>query len=371
MMIKKRLLRLLFVPLFLVNCDNEPYEGELIVEDNSCEIATQASVSAAEDYALASEEDFSILCQAYRDALENQIEKCGDEDGMLQTSIDSLGECSIINELCDEAIIASQIARQNYLAAQDDNFEGLCNTYKDTLEYQIEVCGDDGSLQTLINELGNCELNADPCEEAIEATGIAEEAYNNFTEDNFEAICNAYKDALMSQIEICGDIDGNLQLIIDQLGDCVPEDIVPIEGTWVLNFILISSQLDIDNDEQETINIYAEMNCHEIETVEFYEDGTGEFYRSTLANYSYVNNSGSADGVDFIVTCSELNTAINFNWVRVDNNIFAMLEGGTTITFLKSPNVLSLFIPDGFSANNVDNISPNIIHDISYVYYKE
>ncbi|WP_400080052.1 hypothetical protein [Winogradskyella sp. R77965] len=371
MMIKKRLLRLLFILLFFVNCDNEPYEGEIIIEDDSCQIATKASVIAAENYALASDEDFSILCQTYRDALENQIETCGDEDGILQASVDDLAECTMVNELCEEAITAAQTARHNYLAAEDINFEALCTVYRDALQYQIEVCGDDGSLQTLINELGNCELDADPCEEAIETTTIAEEAYNNFTEENFEAICNAYKDALMNQIEICGDVDGNLQLIIDQLGDCIPEDIVPIEGTWVLNFILVSSQLDIDNDELETINIYAEIDCHEIETVEFYADGTGEFYRSTVANYSYANNFGSADGVDYMVTCSEINTAISFNWVRVDNNIFATLTGGNTITFLKSPNVLSLFIPDGFSANNIDNISPNIVHDISYVYYKE
>jgi hypothetical protein len=370
-MINKRFLRLLFVFLCFTNCHNEPYEGEIILEDNSCEMAIQAAISAAENYALASDEDFNILCQAYRDALENQIEECGDEDGILQASINGLGECVIVNELCNDAITATQIAQQNYLAAEDDNFEELCNTYKNALQYQIEVCGDDGILQALINELGDCELDVDPCEEAMEATNIAEEAYNNFTEDNFEAICNTYKDALINQIEICGDIDGNLQLIIDQLGDCVPEDIVPIEGKWVLNFILISSQLDIDNDEQETINIYAEMDCHEIETVEFYTNGTGEFYRSTTANYSYENNSSSADGVDYIVSCSDLNTAVSFNWVRVDNNIFATLEGGGTITFIKSPSVLALYIPDGFSANNVDNISPNITHDISYVYYKE
>ena len=368
----KRILGLcpFIVLLLVVNCHNEPYEGDIINEDNACALAIQATDNAEQNYLSATEENFTLLCQIYRDALANQIEVCGDEDGNLQLSINTLNTCETVN-LCTQAEAASEIARIDYESAADNTIEDLCNTYKNALAYQIVVCGDDGTLQALINEIGNCQFNESLCEDAIIAVTNAAEAYNNATDDNFETLCNTYKDAILSQIEICGDINGDLQLTIDQLGDCVPEDIVPIEGVWVLNFILISSQLDINNDEQETINIYAEMDCHETETVEFYTDGTGEFYQSTVANYSYVNNSGSADGVDYIVSCNEINTAVSFNWVRVNNDVFVTLENGSSITFLKSPNVLSLIIPNGFSANSVNNTTPNIIHDISYVYYQE
>jgi hypothetical protein len=359
------------ISLLFVNCHNEPYEGDIIIENNSCALAIQTTNEAGNNYLLSTGDNSLLLCQIFRDALEDQIEICGDENGTLQSAINQLGDCSNGNDLCNTAITATELAQINYQSANNDNFETLCSEYKIALQNQINVCGDDDALQALIDELGNCEFHDDVCQKAIEATSIAEEAYNNATEDGFEALCNTYKNVLMNQIEVCGDEDGVLQLIIDQLGECVPEDIVPIEGVWVLNFILVSSQLDIDNDEQETINIYAEMDCHETETVEFYDDGTGEFYRSTVANYSYINNSGSADGVDYIVSCSEINTAISFDWIRVNNDIFATLTDGTMLSFLKSPSVLSLIIPNGFSANNVDNVSPSISHDISYVYYKE
>lgn len=58
------------------------------------------------------------------------------------------------------------------------------------------------------------------CEEATEASLNAGIAFNAATPDNYEARCNAYKDALQDQIDVCGDESGDLQDIIDDLGDC-------------------------------------------------------------------------------------------------------------------------------------------------------
>jgi len=54
--------------------------------------------------------------------------------------------------------------------------------------------------------------------EAQAATDQAEAAYNENNTD--EDLCNAYKQALENQITECGDEDGSLQAIIDDLGDC-------------------------------------------------------------------------------------------------------------------------------------------------------
>nr|WP_321232400.1 DUF6252 family protein [uncultured Psychroserpens sp.] len=47
----------------------------------------------------------------------------------------------------------------------------------------------------------------------------------NATDDTmpeFTDICNAYKVALITKIDICGDVDGSIQMIVDSLGDCIP-----------------------------------------------------------------------------------------------------------------------------------------------------
>jgi hypothetical protein len=60
----------------------------------------------------------------------------------------------------------------------------------------------------------------DNCEEAAAAALTASNAYTNATDENREALCNAYKAALNNQIDLCGDGSGALQDIIDDLGDC-------------------------------------------------------------------------------------------------------------------------------------------------------
>lgn len=156
-MLKKISLQYLcIVILFLVGCHNEPYEGEIIIEDNSCLLAMQATADAAVNFSSTTENNYSVLCKVYRGALEDQIEICGDEDSSLQTLVDALGTCVLDEDLCEEAITATEIAQEDYENATDDTLEDMCNAYVDALEYQIEVCGDDGTLQAIIDDIGDC-----------------------------------------------------------------------------------------------------------------------------------------------------------------------------------------------------------------------
>lgn len=58
------------------------------------------------------------------------------------------------------------------------------------------------------------------CEEASLATMEAAFAFSNATDQNLEQLCNAYKDALAEQIDVCGDANGELMAIVESLGDC-------------------------------------------------------------------------------------------------------------------------------------------------------
>lgn len=59
------------------------------------------------------------------------------------------------------------------------------------------------------------------CDEIIAQTLAAQNAFNNVTAANHTELCNAYKVALQNQINSCGDPSGDLQDIIDDLGDCI------------------------------------------------------------------------------------------------------------------------------------------------------
>ncbi|WP_456437607.1 hypothetical protein [Psychroserpens sp.] len=85
----------LFVLLTAFTCENEPIEGDFLVEDElSCEIAAQNTQDAAVAFLDITDETYSQLCIDYKNALEVQILFCGDSDGSLQTQINSLGDCS-------------------------------------------------------------------------------------------------------------------------------------------------------------------------------------------------------------------------------------------------------------------------------------
>jgi hypothetical protein len=73
---------------------------------------------------------------------------------------------------------------------------------------------------TLFSCSSDSDNNNSTCEDAAAATAAAAQAFNNSTDANRTALCNAYKDALQDQINACGDDSNTLQAIIDDLGDC-------------------------------------------------------------------------------------------------------------------------------------------------------
>lgn len=61
------------------------------------------------------------------------------------------------------------------------------------------------------------------CEEAQAISLSAQQAYDNVDPNNAEEVqstCNSYRTALNQEIGVCGDENGELQTILDGLGDC-------------------------------------------------------------------------------------------------------------------------------------------------------
>lgn len=66
----------------------------------------------------------------------------------------------------------------------------------------------------------NSDTNPSQCETAIETTIGTKQNYESATEEKYTQACNAYKTALISQQQVCGDSDGSLQALIASLGNC-------------------------------------------------------------------------------------------------------------------------------------------------------
>lgn len=293
-MIKKINALYLICVTFLLgfSCHNEPYEGDILTEDNSCLLAIEAATEASENFANATEDNYSLLCQVYRDALEDVIEICGDDDGSLQLLIDELGSCASSEDLCAEAEAATEIARADYESALASNFTTLCIIYRSALQYQIEVCGDPF---------------------------------------------------------------GSLQLIVSDLGDCQPvfED---TEGTWKLTSWLNDQGIDVDNDGEVTFDYLEEIDCYNNETITFNGDGTGVFFYRSEAEITYTPVGADGEdffvdcnpisiNVPFTWIQNGNNTVIitfgdgtTTNYFRNADSLFKVIVGGFTATNTENAN---------------------------------
>ncbi len=227
--------------LVFTSCDDEQLEGEFFATPDGEEIViTDPTGGTCLDVSLALQDLLQAFntatgdaipqaCENYRQGLENAIAACGDELGVFQATIDSLGDCTTIDP-CVQAENATATALSAFNSAGPEEQQTACIAYEAALQNQIAACGDtDGSLQAIINDL-DCDGE---CTAAMDATTVALEAFEAVDitdEEAFTAACNAYRLALQEQIIACGDADGSLQTIIDDLGDCtVPEDDGPVQ----------------------------------------------------------------------------------------------------------------------------------------------
>ncbi|MCA0131639.1 hypothetical protein [Winogradskyella alexanderae] len=309
-MIKKIFALLSFLILFIaVTCDNEPYEGDIIIDTNDeCLIVAELAEQALIDFTNADDEDFNLFCQVYRDALQEQIEVCGDENGDLQATIDSLGECIPENNTtaCELAIAATALALEDLEDAITPNYQVACISYREALQNQIEVCGDDGTLQGLINDLGNCE----------------------------PVVFN-------------------------------------VVGEWKLLGWQSDIPRDIDNDGIETNDYLMEIDCFENETASFNADGTGALYYRESMQVQVSSPTNNPNDLDYSVECFEDVRTFDFTWTQEGDAITVTLDSdGSVLDFFRNGDLIFIAMRDFFVATSISSNVEDIVQDIIWGYVR-
>ncbi|WP_147448375.1 hypothetical protein [Dokdonia sinensis] len=233
-----------FTASFFTSCENEPVTGEFFttpdgtdgtddgeVQTEECATNFDLLATAQAAFATADEESYTEACIAYATLLDFLILECGDADGSLQNTLNSLGDCSAPN-LCLQAIARTEAARITFENADEESQQAACFAYLVALEAQIEVCGDAGGVAQAIIDGLPCDND---CENATAATTQAQEVFamvDPLDENAYVQACNTYKTLLEAQIAACGDPDGTLLETIQSLGECTPpEEPGPLQMT--------------------------------------------------------------------------------------------------------------------------------------------
>lgn len=197
---------------------------------------------------------------------------------------------------CDDTELVSQEARADYLAsfASDleyidlETYEAACNAYREATVVQRTYCGDlSGDLSQLIAELNTCGFR---CSFASQNRNTAQAAFEAATIGDYILACENYLFYLQQQIEVCGDPDGSIQMVIDDLNcndsdaDGIPDIFENFNGD-------IDGNLDDDDSDGDGIPNYLDDD----------DDGDGilTIYESKDENGIPLDTDGDGN-VDFL-----------------------------------------------------------------------
>lgn len=243
----------------------------------------------------------------------------------------------------DEALAAYLATFTDVDIIDKEALAATCEVYKSALETQRLYCGDTSdALQTIINNLGNCELS---CEQAVANRNFVQTQFEASTIGTHIALCNNYKLFLEEQIEICGDVGGTVQTTIDDL-DCVDDD-----GDGVPNvYEDTNDDGDYDNDDTDNDGTPDYLDTDDdgdgiltsAETLFDADGNPADTDGDAAANYLDVDDDG-----DGVLTINETGDT---DGDGIIDSLDADDDGDTILTIFENPDVNS----DGDPADAID-----------------
>lgn len=244
---------------------------------------------------------------------------------------------------CETAVANTAQAALNFLSFNDDNYTQLCIAYGNALQVQIQVCGDpDNSLQAAVNTLGDCTITVEnDCDSATDLVDGAQFAFENASADNYTSLCNAFKAALENQIVQCGDDDGSIQSDIEALGDCIqsaPEvEISLTAGTLPIDFDMVDVVVEGDllkiTGETSAANNY--MVYFEVNIGETGVDVINSAFELTLTSVFFPSTQGFEDFTSTITVNADgvLTGAFGGVVTNADGGDLSLTGGSINITY--------------------------------------
>lgn len=155
------------------------------------------------------------------------------------------------------------------------------------------------------------------CDEAVAATAAAQQAYDEATNENFVQKCNAYKDALEDEIAVCGDESGDLQDIIDGL-DCTEPTTSNGAITMGVGSAPLAFDVITVTTTGTTRHVHGEKSTSTSYSIDFDvevgQTGNNKIlnFHLNLLNHDYVPMVGEVLGVEWTNNVS-VNTASQIN----------------------------------------------------------
>ncbi|MCB0382407.1 MAG: hypothetical protein KDD05_03670, partial [Psychroserpens sp.] len=246
------------IPSVVITCDDASEQADL------AQAAFDATTSS--DLTYISSSDYITACQVLSDALQTQRTYCGDLDGVLQSRIDNLNDCTFPCDIALDNRNTAEAAEEN---ATIGNYIQACLDYQFYLQEQIDFCGDpDGSIQLELDSLNCADDDGDGVPNAFEdfdGDGMLDDddidmdGTPNYLDDDDDGdgilTINEAKDADGNPIDTDGDGDVDY-LDSDDDGDGVltQNESGDTDGDGTPNY------LDNDDDGDSVLTVFEDLN---------------------------------------------------------------------------------------------------------------
>lgn len=210
------------------------------------------------------------------------------------------------------------------------------------------------------------------CEQAMWNSATAAQNFTSATDANYTQLCNAFKNALQVQLDVCGDEDGSIQATINGLGNCIDDTEEPtsLVGTWLMTAWIGEESIDLNNDGVESLNFLDEMDCYNNETLVFNANNTVVAASNAYADIEFSIVTGTTNSYEYTITCIDEVDITNGTWTQ-SGNMVTISEGGESSQWTLIGNQLSIVIPSGFVAYSSDDAEVTTIQDITLIYTKQ
>jgi hypothetical protein len=151
-------------------------------------------------------------------------------------------------------------------------------------------------------------------------------------------------------------------------------NVISVEGNWKLTGYTTDEETDFNNDSTPTTNLITESGCYSNSKLEFNGDNTALFSMDTaVTNLSFVEGEDGAEGsYQYTVECSTEATIENATYTANANSVVLTLASGEAITFVKSGNTLTAYMPNKVEVKTqTDGAITSSLVGVTLVYTKQ
>ena len=137
-----------------------------------------------------------------------------------------------------------------------------------------------------------------------------------------------------------------------------------ILGQWKLTSWKVNSPIDLDNDGISNSEFSA--GCLSDSAISFFDSSNGTIFYSSSVTYSTRIENGQQVLMTSCLTRDDIiPSLISYT---MNNNSIILNNNGEEIAITINENTLSMHIPNGFIAKDIETLETTIIRDITYMF---